>query len=115
VLFHSGQNLRFSSLNESPLLHTVKDTVFAQTYSTNSVHRKHILFAQITNALKFGILATGEAELHSRTGPYMECDCAAGDGILRAIGLTVYSRTTGTPLHYNSPDLRVHGLWVSRV
>ena len=71
--------------------------------------------SRVSGALKFCLLATGEAELHSRTGPYMEWDCAAGDGILRAIGLTVYSRTTGTPLHYNSPDLRVHGLWVSRV
>lgn len=74
-----------------------------------------VTVAHVSGALKFCQLATGEADLHSRTGPYMEWDCAAGDGILRAIGLTVYSRTTGTPLHYNSPDLRVHGLWVSRV
>ena len=45
----------------------------------------------------------------------MEWDCAAGDGILRALGLPVRSRATGPPLRYNSPDLRVNGLWVSRV
>ena len=33
----------------------------------------------------------------------MEWDCAAGDGILRALGLPVRSRATGTPLRYNSP------------
>ncbi len=45
----------------------------------------------------------------------MEWDCAAGDGILRALGLPVRSRATRTPLRYNSPDLRVNGLCVSRV
>jgi 3'-phosphoadenosine 5'-phosphosulfate (PAPS) 3'-phosphatase len=74
-----------------------------------------VTVAHVSGALKFCQLATGEADLHSRTGPYMEWDCAAGDGILRALGLPVRSRATGTPLRYNSPDLRVNGLWVSRV
>lgn len=69
----------------------------------------------VSGALKFCLLATGEADIHARTGSYMEWDCAAGDGILRAIGLTTFNRITGEKLRYNSPTLRVEGLWVSRV
>lgn len=69
----------------------------------------------VSGALKFCLLATGAADIHARTGSYMEWDCAAGDGILRAIGLTTFDRHTGEQLRYNSPTLRVEGLWVSRV
>lgn len=69
----------------------------------------------VSGALKFCLLATGEADIHARTGSYMEWDCAAGDGILRAIGLTTFDLHTGEQLRYNSPTLRVEGLWVSRV
>lgn len=69
----------------------------------------------VSGALKFCLLATGEADIHARTGSYMEWDCAAGDGILRALGLTTFDRDTGEQLRYNSPTLRVEGLWVSRV
>ena len=70
---------------------------------------------RMSGAQKFCLIAAGEADLHSRTGPYMEWDCAAGDGLLRAQGLTLFDRSTGTPLRYNSPTLLVSGLWVSRV
>ena len=69
----------------------------------------------VSGALKFCLLATGEADIHARTGSYMEWDCAAGDGILRALGLTTFDRNTGEQLRYNTPTLRVEGLWVSRV
>lgn len=76
---------------------------------------KDVIASPVSGALKFCLLATGEAEIHARTGPYMEWDCAAGDGILRAIGLDTFDRRTGQVLTYNSPSLRVEGLWVSRI
>ena len=69
----------------------------------------------VSGALKFCLVASGEADIHSRTGSYMEWDCAAGDGVLRAMGLAVRDAATGAPLTYNKPSLWVHGLWVSRV
>ena len=68
-----------------------------------------------SGALKFCELAMGEAEIHARTGPYMEWDCAAGDGILRAMGVDVIDRNTGSRIQYNSEDLWVRGLYASRV
>lgn len=68
-----------------------------------------------SGALKFCKLAMGEAEIHARTGPYMEWDCAAGDGILRAMGVNVIDRNTGDRINYNSEDLWVRGLYASRV
>lgn len=79
------------------------------------VQEEDVVAEPISGALKFCLLATGEAEIHSRTGPYMEWDCAAGDAVLRAIGLTTYDRRTGDRLRYNSTTLRVEGLWVSRI
>lgn len=69
----------------------------------------------VSGALKFCLVASGEADIHSRTGAYMEWDCAAGDGVLRGMGLSVRDRDGGEPLQYNKPDLWVFGLWVSRV
>ena len=68
----------------------------------------------ISGALKFCLLATGDAEIHSRTGPYMEWDCAAGDAILRGMNIDVVD-LNGQRLRYNSPSLRVTGLRCSRV
>lgn len=79
------------------------------------IESRDVIASPVSGALKFCLLATGEAEIHARTGPYMEWDCAAGDGILRAIGLNTFDRKTGRILAYNSPSLRVEGLWVSRI
>jgi 3'(2'), 5'-bisphosphate nucleotidase len=40
----------------------------------------------MSSAVKFGLLASGEADLHVRGGPTMEWDIAAGDAILCAAG-----------------------------
>lgn len=40
----------------------------------------------MSSAVKFGIIATGEADLHVRGGQTMEWDIAAGDAILTAAG-----------------------------
>jgi 3'(2'), 5'-bisphosphate nucleotidase len=68
----------------------------------------------VSGALKFCQLATGDAEIHARTGPYMEWDCAAGDAILRGMDIDVVD-LLGHRLKYNSESLRVHGLRCSRV
>ena len=38
------------------------------------------------SALKFGLIASGEADFYPRFGPTMEWDTAAGDAIMRAAG-----------------------------
>jgi 3'(2'), 5'-bisphosphate nucleotidase len=68
----------------------------------------------ISGALKFCLLATGDAEIHARTGSYMEWDCASGDAILRGMNIDVVD-LNGERLKYNSPSLRVTGLRCSRV
>ena len=69
----------------------------------------------VSGSLKFCELAMGRAEIHARTGTYMEWDCAAGDAILRSVGIDVYDLNTHKRIEYNSEDLRVHGLYTSRV
>ena len=68
----------------------------------------------VSGALKFCLLATGDAEIHARTGPYMEWDCASGDAILRGMDIDVVD-LNGHRLRYNSEHLRVTGLRCSRV
>lgn len=63
--------------------------------------------ARITNAgsaLKFGLLAKGEADLYPRFGRTMEWDTAAGHAILAAAGGSV-TRVDGSELHYGKPGL----------
>ena len=69
----------------------------------------------VSGALKFCLLATGEADVHARSASYMEWDCAAGDGILRSMGIVVRDRETNQPLSYNSMSLRVGNLYASRL
>lgn len=69
----------------------------------------------VSGALKFCLLATGEADVHARSASYMEWDCAAGDGILRSMGIIVRDRTTNEPLQYNTMLLRAGNLYASRL
>jgi 3'(2'), 5'-bisphosphate nucleotidase len=57
------------------------------------------------SALKFGVLAAGEADLYPRFGTTMEWDTAAGQAILEAAGGSVV-RVEGGPLAYGKPDLK---------
>jgi 3'(2'), 5'-bisphosphate nucleotidase len=43
----------------------------------------------MSSAVKFGLIASGEADLHVRAGQTMEWDIAAGDAILKAAGGSV--------------------------
>jgi 3'(2'), 5'-bisphosphate nucleotidase len=56
-----------------------------------------------SSALKFCLIACGEADLYVRCGPTMEWDTAAGDHILRRAGGTVIGGD-GEPLTYGHEE-----------
>ena len=60
---------------------------------------------QSGSALKFGLLAQGDADLYPRFGPTMEWDTAAGHAVLNAAGGHVET-VAGGPLLYGKPTLR---------
>jgi 3'(2'), 5'-bisphosphate nucleotidase len=60
------------------------------------------------SALKFGVLAAGEADLYPRFGTTMEWDTAAGQAILEAAGGRVETRD-GARLGYGKPGLKNDG------
>jgi 3'(2'), 5'-bisphosphate nucleotidase len=60
------------------------------------------------SALKFGVLAAGEADLYPRFGTTMEWDTAAGQAILEAAGGSVVTMT-GAPMLYGKPGLKNEG------
>ncbi len=56
-----------------------------------------------SSAVKFGLIAGGEADLHIRAGQTMEWDIAAGDAILGAAGGVVLT-LDGEPLVYGNVE-----------
>jgi 3'(2'), 5'-bisphosphate nucleotidase len=60
------------------------------------------------SALKFGVLASGEADFYPRFGTTMEWDTAAGQAILEAAGGSV-TTLSGEPLRYGKPGLKNDG------
>ena len=63
---------------------------------------------QCGSALKFGVLAAGEADLYPRFGTTMEWDTAAGQAVLEAAGGHVFG-LDGAPLAYGKPGLKNDG------
>jgi 3'(2'), 5'-bisphosphate nucleotidase len=59
----------------------------------------------IGSSLKFGLVASGEADLYPRLGPTMEWDTAAGHAVLAAAGGKV-ATLEGAPLRYGKPGFR---------
>ena len=60
------------------------------------------------SALKFGVIAAGEADLYPRFGTTMEWDTAAGQAVLEAAGGRVET-LAGIPLAYGKPGLKNDG------
>ena len=60
------------------------------------------------SALKFGVLAAGEADCYPRFGTTMEWDTAAGQAVLEAAGGQVLD-LSGAPLQYGKPGLKNDG------
>ncbi|HHM21184.1 MAG TPA: 3'(2'),5'-bisphosphate nucleotidase [Bacteroidetes bacterium] len=58
------------------------------------------------SALKFLLLAQGEAHVYPRLAPTMEWDTAAAQAVLEEAGGKVLVHATGQPLHYNRENLR---------
>lgn len=58
-----------------------------------------------SSALKFGLIASGEADLYLRFGPTMEWDTAAGDHIVTAAGGLVID-ASGQPPRYGQAERR---------
>jgi 3'(2'), 5'-bisphosphate nucleotidase len=70
---------------------------------------------QCGSALKFGVLAAGEADFYPRFGTTMEWDTAAGQAVLEAAGGFVFD-LSGAPLGYGKPGLKNDGFlaWGAR-
>ena len=58
---------------------------------------------QVGSALKFGLIAAGEADIYVRCGPTMEWDTAAGDHIVAAAGGCVVV-PGGGPIRYGQDE-----------
>jgi 3'(2'), 5'-bisphosphate nucleotidase len=56
----------------------------------------------VGSSLKFGLVATGEADIYARASPTSEWDTAAGDAVLRAAGGRTFD-IDGAPLRYGKP------------
>jgi 3'(2'), 5'-bisphosphate nucleotidase len=67
------------------------------------------------SALKFGVLAAGEADFYPRFGTTMEWDTAAGQAVLEAAGGHVFG-LGAAPLRYGKPGLKNDGFlaWGAR-
>ena len=63
---------------------------------------------QCGSALKFGVLAAGDADFYPRFGTTMEWDTAAGQAVLEAAGGQVLG-LDGAPLAYGKPGLKNDG------
>ena len=60
--------------------------------------------APMSSAVKFGMIASGEADLHLRGGRTMEWDIAAGEAILRAAGGVVLTLDGKLPRYGRTED-----------
>ena len=60
------------------------------------------------SALKFGVIAAGDADFYPRFGTTMEWDTAAGQAVLEAAGGKVLD-LSGRPLAYGKPGLKNDG------
>jgi 3'(2'), 5'-bisphosphate nucleotidase len=58
------------------------------------------------SALKFGVIAAGEADFYPRFGTTMEWDTAAGQAILEAAGGSVVVAASGETMRYGKHDLK---------
>jgi 3'(2'), 5'-bisphosphate nucleotidase len=71
-----------------------------------------IIIKTAGSALKFGLVAEGEADIYPRFAPTMEWDTAAGQVIVNEVGKQVTVVGGSEPLLYNKRDLRNPGFIV---
>lgn len=63
------------------------------------------------SSLKFGLIASGEADLYPRTGPTSEWDTAAGQCVAEQAGALVLQLPERTRLRYNQKDSLLNPLF----
>lgn len=66
---------------------------------------KEVCIVSAGSALKFGLMAEGNADIYPRFAPTMEWDTAAGHVIVNEVGLMVSCIDDGSLLSYNKPSL----------
>jgi 3'(2'), 5'-bisphosphate nucleotidase len=76
----------------------------AEYFQDKSVLERHVC----GSALKFGVLAAGDADFYPRFGTTMEWDTCAGQAVLEAAGGYVFG-LDGAPLGYGKPGLKNDG------
>ncbi len=67
--------------------------------------RQTIEFITAGSALKFCLLAEGNADIYPRFAPTMEWDTAAGHALLKAVGKNILCYPSGNELTYNKINL----------
>lgn len=68
----------------------------------------------MASCVKYCAIAEGRAHRYTRYGSVMEWDTAAGDALLRSLGLALRSIADGKPLEYNKAVLHSSDFTVSR-
>ena len=83
----------------------------AEYFQGKPVRERHVC----GSALKFGLLAAGDADFYPRFGTTMEWDTCAGQAVLEAAGGHVFG-LDGAPLAYGKPGLKNDGFlaWGAR-
>ncbi len=78
----------------------------AQTtdYLTQLRREKPVKAMAAGSAMKFCLVASGEADEYPRFGRTMEWDTAAGQALLMAVGKNIYSMQGGLPLRYGKKE-----------
>lgn len=66
---------------------------------------KRIELVRKGSAIKFALLAEGEAQVYPRFSPCMEWDTAAGQAICEAMGITMVRIEDRAPFEYNKEEL----------
>jgi len=78
------------------------DAAMAAWLATAGLAGRALRHVAAGSSLKFGLVASGDADLYPRLGRTMEWDTAAGHAVLRAAGGEVFT-LAGTPLSYGKP------------
>lgn len=70
-----------------------------------SQQEKSLTICSVGSALKFGLIANGDADVYLRASPSMEWDTAAGQIIVQEAGKKMVSLQNAQPLIYNKESL----------
>ena len=68
----------------------------------------------MASCVKYCTIAEGRADQYTRYGSVMEWDTAAGDALLRSLGMELRSIYTGSPLMYNKENLKSSDFTITR-